>query len=760
MGLAFLMHSSSLLCQSSLPPVGQWRDHLPYKTVIGLTQGENNIFCATPFSVFSLDLSEYSITRYSKTNGLHATGVRAIEFDEQTQKLLIAYTNSDIDILYRNDVYHVPDIKRANLQADKTIYSIYTFGGNFYLSSGLGIIIIDGEKYEVKDTWRIGNGGNYVKVNGITVSNGFYYAATEEGLKSTAVSNNDPANFNNWQQESGLNGLPPGNCKAVLSLPGTILSLIGDSLFIRNGNNWDLLYNDIAWSINRVSFSDNRVLVCQQKNQTGRIAVLDMTGAVSEYIQDGISVPADVLHYQGNYWIADPLYSLLKYANGQAVSFRPASPDSVATGQLLSKDQVFLAAAGTVNEQWEPRQNTNGLFRLADGDWTNYNSSFSPVLDSVKDIIAVANDPVDGSIWAGSFGGGLLHIPKDQSLELFKQNSPIQPANFDRSSYRVAGLAFDHDHNLWMANDGASRNLLVKKNDGNWVSFTAPFSLTENAAAGIIIDDSGQKWMISPKGNGLICFDDNHSIDNPVDDRWKLFRFGAGNGNLPSNNVLSILLDKSGFIWVGTDDGMAVIQCPQQVFSSPGCEAVLPIVQQGNFAGYLFKGEEVRSMAVDGADRKWVATSQGVFLISADGEKLIEHFTEENSALLSNDVRQVCIDNISGEVFLGTVKGICSFRGTATTGGSTNSNVLVFPNPVPPGYAGTIAIRGLVEHAVVKITELDGRLVYQTRALGGQAIWDGKDYRGKKISTGVYLVLVSDDSRQEKLATKIVFIAR
>jgi hypothetical protein len=234
---------------------------------------------------------------------------------------------------------------------------------------------------------------------------------------------------------------------------------------------------------------------------------------------------------------------------------------------------------------------------------------------------------------------------------------------------------------------------------------------------------------------------------------------GAGSGNLPSSNVLDIAKDKNGFIWVGTDDGVGVIQCPQSVFTTQGCDAVLPIVQQGNFAGYLFKGEEVRSIAVDGADRKWIATGNGVFLISSDGEKMIYRFTEENSPLLSNDVRSIAIDGKTGEVYFGTVNGICSFRSTATEGGATNQDVLVFPNPVPPGYSGTIAIHGLVNNAIVKITEADGRLVYQTRALGGQAVWDGKDYKGRRISTGVYLVLVSDDGRKENLVTKIVFIS-
>ncbi len=155
-----------------------------------------------------------------------------------------------------------------------------------------------------------------------------------------------------------------------------------------------------------------------------------------------------------------------------------------------------------------------------------------------------------------------------------------------------------------------------------------------------------------------------------------------------------------------------------------------------------------------------MATKNGVFLISPSGEKIIYRFTEDNSPLLSSDVKKIAMDGKTGEVYFSTLKGICSFRSTATEGGETNEDVLVFPNPVPPDFTGSIAIRGLVNNAIVKITELDGRLVYQTRALGGQAVWDGRNYKGQRISSGVYLVLVNDDGKKERMATKIFFINR
>ncbi len=158
-----------------------------------------------------------------------------------------------------------------------------------------------------------------------------------------------------------------------------------------------------------------------------------------------------------------------------------------------------------------------------------------------------------------------------------------------------------------------------------------------------------------------------------------------------------------------------------------------------------------------------MATKNGVWLINSTGEKVIYQFTETNSPLLSNDVKKITIDGKTGEVFFATQKGICSFRSTATEANEKTENVLVFPNPVPPGFAGTIAIRGLVNNAIVKITELDGRLVYQTRALGGQAVWDGRDYKGRKISSGVYLIITGSDdasSSRAKAAAKIIFLSK
>ncbi|HEV8508391.1 MAG TPA: two-component regulator propeller domain-containing protein [Chitinophagaceae bacterium] len=749
--------------QNSSVPIGVWKEYLPYNSAIDVAAGDNKIYCATPYSLFTVDLADNSIERLSKITGLSETGVSVINYDETSHKLFIAYANSNIDIIYRNDIFNIPDIKRENIAGDKSIYNIYLYNNNYYLSTGLGVIVVDGSRFEVKESWFIGNGGSNVKVNGFTSDGIFFYAATNEGLKQAATGSANLGDYLNWQLLSGANGLSAGPCRNIVTAGSKPVALKDDSVFIFNGNNWDLLYSDGS-AITAINSTGGKIAVCHRlSGPVSKVVIINTDGSVERTIQqNGVTpFPKKAILYNDNYWIADQFNCLSRFSSGPEAEevYSLNSPEGIASGEMVEYNNVFYATAGEVDDSWNYQYNGNGIYRYKNGEWKNFNRFHYPVLDSMLDFITVAVDRRDESVWAGSFGGGLLHIKPDESFEIFKQNSPLQPPQLDPTSYRVAGLLFDQANNLWISNFGSLQPLVVRKADGNWKSFSLPFTLAENALAQMVMDDANQLWAVSPLGNGLVCYNYGSLIDDISDDHWKLYRSGQGNGNLPSTNVLCVARDKSGFIWAGTDDGVGVIQCPQEVFNT-GCEAILPIVQQGNFAGYLFKGENVRSIAVDGADRKWVATKNGVWLISADGEKVIERFTEDNSPLLTSDVKKIAINSRTGEVYFATARGICSYQGTATEGEQENSNVLVFPNPVPPGYNGIIAIRGVAENAIVKITELDGRLVYQTKALGGQAVWDGKDYKGRKISTGIYLVLIDSQDKSKKTSTKIVFISK
>jgi len=746
---------------AQIPPIGNWRDHLPYSQTTDVFNSAAKIVAATPYSFFSIDKDDQTISRKSKVNGLSETGVSAVGIDSASGTIVIAYRNSNVDVVRNENISNINDIKNSPDNKDKTIFSIYILQDKAYLSSGLGIIVLDLKKNQASDTYVLGSSGENIQVYSVISFNNSLFAATEQGLKAAPLNGSNLSDFRNWQLLSGSNGLPAGPADDLATIGNRLFVVKNDSIYSSTGTNWTFLYAD-TWNINNVNASGGKLLLAESLPTQGRIVVLNQDGTLDRTIQNSAYTvyPKNAIIDGNSFWIADSVAGLSHLEGNNFVRFVPNSPASIADGQIASANGTVWVAAGSVTNDWQPKMNKSGLYKFNSDLWTNYNAKSKSAFDSLPDIISVAIDPQTNSLWAGSFGGGLLNLKENDELAIYKQNSPLQPMQSVPGSYRVSGLAFDIENNLWISNYGATQNFHVRKADGNWRSFSIPFPLIDNAAGDIVIDDFNQKWIIAPKGQGLIVFNHGQSIDNPGDDRWKWYRAGAGNGNLPDNNVLSIVKDKNGFIWVGTAKGVGIIQCPGEAFSSAGCEAILPIVQQDNFAGYLFRDEEVQTMAVDGADRKWVGTKNGVWLISADGEKTIYRFTSDTDPLPSNDVKKIGIDGVSGEVFISTTQGIVSFRSTATEGTPTNSNVLVFPNPVPPGYTGTIAIRGVANNAIVKITEMDGRLVYQTRALGGQAVWNGKNYNGQTISSGVYLVFISDDSKKEKLATKIIFIKK
>jgi len=220
-------------------------------------------------------------------------------------------------------------------------------------------------------------------------------------------------------------------------------------------------------------------------------------------------------------------------------------------------------------------------------------------------------------------------------------------------------------------------------------------------------------------------------------------------------------VDRDGKVWVGTSDGVVVFECDP---FNEECVGGLPIVGQNEIDdedAYLLGGEDVRTIAVNGANQKWFGTTNGVFLTSENGREQFAFFNDKNSPLFDNLVSDIAINQETGEVFFGTNKGIISFRGQATEGKRFNDiNAYAFPNPVRPEYDGPIAIKGLAENANVKITDIKGQLIFETEAQGGQAVWDGRDYNGRRASSGVYLVFSTkvDLNNPDTLVTKILFI--
>lgn len=744
--LFFLFGWINGFCQ--LQPIGQWREHLNYTNAQQIVLGDK-LYCATQQAIFSID-DNNEVERYSKISGLSEVGISCIAWDAATEQLVVGYTNSNIDVQKKNNTKNIGDILRSSIVGNKTIYHIFCQNGFAYLSCGLGIVVIDLKRYEVKDTYFIGINNSQLKTNALTILGNSIYTATEEGVKFANI-NTNLNNSNNWQTISWAIAT-----KQIFTVGSTLVVNRNDSLFSIQNNNVQFLYAATNWQIVNASSSENKILVClKQSTGQSKVEVLNANGTIAQTIAKPgfISFPKNALLQNNQVWVADYENGLSKNATEL---FIPNGPLGIATGKMQFQNNSLYVAAGSVSDNFNYQLNRSGLYAFKEEQWSTINYTSNSILDSVYDIVDVAPKPNTHIVFAASFGGGLVKLENDIPTTIYKKsNSSLQEAIGDPNSYRVAGLAFDNNQNLWMTSYGSAKQLHVLTHNNQFIGFTIPFSLTENAVSNVVVDDNNQVWMVSPKGNGLICYNYGNNLVSTADDNWKLFK--QSNGNLPSNTINCIAKDKDGLIWVGTQNGIAVFSCFNDVFST-NCQAVLPIVKQTGFNSFLFSGEEVQSIAVDGANQKWVATKNGVWLVSQDGEKILQQFNSNNSKLLHNNVKSMAINPQNGEVFFATLNGICSYRAVATEANENKQDVLIFPNPVLPNYKGQIAIKNVPQNAIVYITNTNSNIVFQTKAQGGQAVWNGLLPNQQPVAAGVYLVFIKTQEGRESLVGKLVVV--
>jgi hypothetical protein len=421
-----------------------------------------------------------------------------------------------------------------------------------------------------------------------------------------------------------------------------------------------------------------------------------------------------------------------------------------------------------VEGTWANKYQKDGVHVFSGDTWSSYEGANNTLMQGVNnfgggmnDLLAVVVDPEDpGHAFVGGWDEGVVEFRNYAPYAILNATNSGLREEINGTSGRVMvpGLCYDQDGNLWMTNASTDRPIVVYTKDGAWQNFNPGAILNGIYLVGdIVAARNGYKWVIRPRGNALLVFNDGGTISETSDDQYKLLNNFPGTGGLPSQDVYCLAEDLDGQMWVGTNKGVAVFYTPEAIFNSDDYDAQQILIEQDGNVQILLETEAVSCMVVDGANRKWIGTqTSGVFLVSPDGQEQIHHFTQENSPLPSNNITSLAIDQESGEVYIGTDRGILSYRSDATEGADDSECASVFPNPVEPTYTGPVAVTGLVRDSEVKITDISGNLVYRTTSLGGQAIWHGNDMSGNRVSTGVYLIFASDRSGTYKCNTKVL----
>ncbi len=751
-------------------PIGQWRDELPYYKVISVTEADNYIFAATPYAIFYVDKDDNSVQRMSKINGLSDIGITSIDYNQEVKTVVLTYANANIDLINNLMVTNISDIKRKQILGNKTINSIYCHEKYAYLACGFGIVLLDLEKEEIRDTYYIGPNGSPINVLSITSDNNdTIWAATELGVYKAYIKDPNLVNFAAWELDTRLD--PSIRYNTITSMGEKVFvnkslsTADRDTIYLHNEGTWIPWNTEQSKTILKLHSMYDRLIVTYKYVVYVYDQNLQEVYTVWSYMP-GSPYPLDAVQDKENkLWIGDTYAGLVSFNSSvnNSHSYNLGGPLTASAFSMTSVGDELLIAAGGRDGSYVPIYNVGQVYKFNNSTWTNYSPYSLPAMAGVSDLSTTAIDPYDHNhFYAGSWGKGLLEFSGDAMTNRYGSwNSTLgHHSASDTGDIRVGGTAFDKNGNLWVSTSHTN-NCLSLKRGNDWKGFTLS-EVQESDLGQMIIDRYDQKWIVMRYGNmnpnSLIVFTDNGTPDNTSDDLTKKLNSSEGHGNIPGTIVFAIASDLDGEVWIGTEKGVAVFYSPENIFTGGNFDAQRILVEYGGYYQYLLENEIVTAIAVDGSNRKWIGTDRsGVFLFSDDGTREIHHFTEDNSPLFSNRITSLAI-NSNGDVFMGTDKGVMSYRGSATEGTEIMDDVYAFPNPVKDGYSGIIGIKGLVTNAQVRITDISGAVVHTTNAEGGQAIWDGTNLNGRRVKSGVYLVFASNEDGKEKVVTKIIFI--
>jgi len=746
--------------------IGEWKSHLPFQAGKYVTQSAEDIIYATNWGIVYINKNDNSTRTLDKLKGLSGVGIERIKYNQANDVLMIAYSNSVIDLVKPNEIITLSDIQRFNnISGDKRIYDIFMdTDSTALLATGFGI-----SKINFNQDIFVFSTFTGIPMNSVLVKDEMIYATTDEGIYRAANQPNvNLQDFGVWEFLDSNNGFPDVYTAGVIAnFSNKIYVSIDTAMYSFDGANLEQVYiPEAGFKIEYITTESMHMVVglsCQGGACKGDLVFFKPDESFTKIKNFCVDRPLHAIEDEAGWvWVADGFYRFRSYkiddetCNG---GFSLNSPFAIKNYDLEVHEGQLWVTAGGIDIRNYFQFYFEGLYTLEDGNWKYFNRLNRPDLAGTLDFLRVAFHPEKDLMYASTYYDGLIKYENDV-FEIFdNSNSTLGNSTVaDTARTKVAGLAYDQNNNLWIANPGTTRPISVITDEGEMKSFSINSNI--QGLFSLEVDDNNFKWFTVSEGTaGILVFDEG---DLEVNGDERLRQIKSSSSALSTNNVSCITKDLDGDMWVGTGDGIIIFECGSNVFDEDQCQGTRKIVEQDGIPAYLLVGEDVKAIAVDGANQKWVGTTTGVFVISSDGEELIAKFNTENSPLFDNVITDIAIDPTSGEVFIGTSEGIVSYRGEATEGGVIHKpNALVFPNPVRPEYQGPIAIKGLARDSDVKITDINGQLVYETQALGGQAIWDGRDYTGRKAATGVYLVLGTTTKgfdEPESVVAKILFM--
>ncbi len=731
-------------------PLGTWRTHLTYGKANSVAFTPNRIYCATGGGLCFFDKMDNSIGVFTKIDGLSDTDITSIGYEASTKTLVIAYASGNIDLLDEQErIKNIRTVLSEPFLASRRINALSFIGKQAFLATDFGVVVLNLERQLVEDIYKnLSESGSEIAILGLAATSTRLYAATPKGLRHVALTaiKND---FRNWQT------VPSTSAKRV-----ECVAVLGSAIYFAQNDNNLYLLNDPSASPESINVDARLVNMTAASTKLiltspSWVGVFDASSrSLTRFSESPISRPAQAVLDGTTLWLADQNNGFLSNREGNFKVYTPSGPFSAASFRLYNFGNKILALSGGINNLAEPSLINAGFYSFEQNKWQNFNASGQPPIirtPQSRDLNQAAFMPDENKVYMASFGEGLLvwNIA-DNSFERLDSTTMLS-GGLRFSTNRISGVCKDPQGNLWVACYGAKsgQNTYFKRDaGGTWrgVSFGG---LGAAYPLELCADSRGQIWVRLSHfwGGGLLVISNDLS-------KTRLLLEGSENGELISDQVNCLHLDRDGNMLIGTEFGLNIFYEFSDVWSS---SSKAELVFYENRA--LYREERISAITTDGGNRRWIASSDGLALFSADFIQKLADFNTQNSPLLSKSINGLTIEGRSGELFVATSQGMVSYRGTGTDATSTHSSLVkVFPNPVMPDFKGLIAIEGLAQNALFKVTDINGRLVFQGLAAGGTATWNALDYGGKRVSNGIYLVFCTNADGSDIIVTKIAVV--
>jgi hypothetical protein len=774
-GGLFLLLPITLPAQK--PKMGTWKSYLAYQDAKLIEETPNHVFAVynelnnggrNNGALMSYSPEDGEIRTYSIENGLNDLQIIRMAYSSEIKTLILIYGNSNIDLFYgENNVINISSIKNNDKYEDKTINNITLNGKYAYLSTAFGIVVLNLERKEIENTYLQG-----VNTKTVCLWGDYFYAVTDEGIKK-GLKSSFLFNKDNWESyRLNYTGNPSGIDKMLV---------FKDHLVFYDTSNTNTYYLAKDGTVKLLLDAP-----CRQLTILHEQLVLCTSNAVFFYTDFDKWTKIDrsvntISSYKSNtiYWITQGekgIAGIKKEVNAnESTLIEPEiqlnSPMRNLCFYLTHSAGKLLVVGGNLSGQ------TNGTFMIYEnGRWFNFDDRIIAAKSGLKynntpwcqNFTSVAVDPRDPKhYFVGSFQEGVYEFQDTLFVKLYSRKNTgnalqsALAASADAELYvRTPALAFDRNNNLYVANARVPNGLVIMTNNNEWKSFYYS-DFSNQWMSQILITRNNQKWINAYRGSiGLFVLDDNGTVDDFSDDIYYCNdRFVDQRGtDIKATTYACLAEDMNGSVWVGTDNGPISFSSATQVGEGV-CNRIILSDQYEN-GYYPLEGVSITTIAVDGGNRKWMGSQgNGVFVVDNSGENVtVENFHTGNSPLISDNITSIAIDNKTGEVFIGTDKGLVSYMNEATEGSSDYSNVYAYPNPIKPAHDSQVVITGLVSNSTVKITDLAGNLIQQGSSIGGQYVWNCTNRAGSIVKAGIYLIFGSLPDGTQGVVTKVMVI--